>query len=136
MFGVTNFLHVPLCQYPAQPMLVLRGGCQYTNIDRVYTTLQLHQKLDVMPDDVMLVGYLKTRIGYDLKMYRWKMTSDWGTKAHSYAEPRSYVLGKHEWTIRNDKCNGGNSYTTKLKMTGCDQLSDFTCRDGLSLIHI
>ena len=86
--------------------------------------------MDEMPDDVMLVGWRNTRIKYNMRKYRWEMTSDWGTKAHSYADQRSYVLGIHEWTIRNDNCNGGNSYTTELKMTGCDQLSDFTCRDG------
>ena len=116
-----------VCQYPAQPIMYLRGGCPETYLDRKYIALQ-----ESVLDDVMWVGIYNTRIEYDLYNYQWRMEiSDWGVTAHSWAEHRSYILGKHNWTISNDYgCNGGNNYTTELKATGCNLFGDFTCDSG------
>ena len=116
-----------VCQYPAQPIMYLRGGCPETYLDRKYIALQ-----ESVLDDVMWVGIYNTRIEYDLNNYQWRMEiSDWGVTAHSRAEHRSYILGKHNWTIHNDyNCNGGNTYTTELKATGCNLFGDFTCDSG------
>ena len=70
------------------------------------------------------------------------------TTAVSMADKESYVLGKHNWTVRNDnqRCNpekSKDSYSTELKLTGCKQgfffamghmfedgESEFTCKNG------
>ena len=53
-------------------------------------------------------------------------------KAESRASKVSYVLGKHEWTVTNDvfSCSKGGSYTTHLKLSGCNPNGEFTCDDG------
>ena len=110
--------------------MYLRGGCPETDLDRKYTALQ-----QSVLDDVMWVGMYNTRIEYDLNKYQWRLTSDWSAGPDitglSRARHSSYILGKHSWTIRNDyNCNGGNTYTTELKATGCNLFGDFTCDSG------
>ena len=64
---------------------------------------------------------------------RWTLTDFKNkVKGSSGASHVSFVLGKHNWTIKGDpECNKNTKkrYTTELKMSGCDG-SSFTCYDG------
>ena len=44
----------------------------------------------------------------------------------------TYLLGKHEWSIKGDSgCKTkGEEYTVQLKLTGYDTTGQFTCDDG------
>ena len=83
--------------------------------------------------NVFLVGLKHSRIDYNKAGEKWVLTD---AKSSVVAEARaagemSYVLGKHEWIFTGDeyKCHGGETYTTILKLTGCN-LDEFTCNDG------
>ena len=45
----------------------------------------------------------------------------------SSASHASFILGKHNWTIKDHK--QGDNYVTELKMSGC-QKGEFTCNNG------
>ena len=76
----------------------------------------------------LLTDSRATRVEYDEKTGRVVTVS---VGAVSRATKVSYV-GKHNWTITGDtnECSEGDSYTTLLKLTGCNPEGDFTCDDG------
>ena len=51
--------------------------------------------------------------------------------ARSEASEKSFLLGRHDWTVYNDThaCSKGKPYTTQLKLTGCTE-EQYTCMDG------
>ena len=138
------------------PLLTLRGLCSATQgiLDRQYTPRQLPGN----PSDLFFLGKMTTQIRYNDSSSQWVLTdARVGVTGESEATKLSYLLGKHQWTMHNDTfCNDtlqrewtgqtmtthGNvtsfpntyktwySYTTQLKVTGCDQDSEFTCDDG------
>ena len=51
----------------------------------------------------------------------------------SKATHSSFIIGKHNWTVEGDSsCNGGRTYVTELKMSGCSE-NQFTCNNGQCL---
>ena len=136
------------CQYQQQPLLRLRGLCWELTLDTLYTPVQLPMD----PANMMLVGQTTSRIEYNASSSQWILTDAKSSViAKSRATKQSYVLGKHTWTIINDKspCNPlqkeeydlqdekwtedissfGQPYTLQLKLTGCRE-EEFTCADG------
>ena len=65
----------------------------------------------------------------------WKIKVDGllqNTTAISESSLESYVLGTHQWHIKEDntECSKkGEPYTRLLKLTGCRE-GEFTCSDG------
>ena len=142
------------CHHKQRSILVLRGLCSiyYTKslLDRLYTPVQLPGD----PTNALLVGRTHTRIEYNDTTSQWTMTdAKSSVSAVSEATKVSYVLGKHTWTVFQDKspCNPnqeeeyeedyegkwtkytsnlGRPYPTQLKLTGCGQEGEFTCDDG------
>jgi hypothetical protein len=117
------------CQYSQQPILLLRGLCQDSPFDNLYT----HKQLAESPRDMFLVGQMTTRIRYMDSSEQWFMTdAESSVQAESRATKVSYALGKHEWTVTNDvfSCSKGQPYTTLLKLSGCDHTGEFTCNHG------
>ena len=51
--------------------------------------------------------------------------------ARSRASQKSFVLGKHNWTVSGDnyQCSKDKEYDIELKLTGCKD-NEFTCNDG------
>ena len=78
-----------------------------------------------------LLGLAQTSIAYDVEEEMWMLhVIDSNVTGMSRATQRSFTMGKHNWTIKGDKgCNGGESYVTELKMSGCKK-GNFTCNDG------
>ena len=120
------------CQYRSPPILSLRGLCHttfsQTLLDNVYTPLHLAQD----PNSLLMMGLYTTRITYSDQTEQWILESRVsGVRASCNSSFGSYVLGKHTWTIENEPnaCNGGQPYTTQLKLTGCSD-GQFTCDDG------
>ena len=117
------------CSYPVQPILRLRGSCSSSSIDSLFSPKQLPDN----PGNMLIIGRATTRIEYKEEDSLWKLTDvSSPITALSKASKVSYVLGKHTWTITNDSyaCNEGRTYTTMLKLTGCNPDSEFTCDDG------
>ena len=117
------------CKYNKQPVLLLRGTCQYSYFDYKHTPKQLAGS----PEDVFLIGQLGTQIRYNESSKQWVMTDARASvMAKSQASKESYALGKQEWTVTNDvfACNKGEPYTTQFKLSGCNLEGEFTCNDG------
>ena len=116
------------CSYPTQPLLKLRGVCSSSSIDNLFLLKQLPTNTNFM----IILGQTTTRIDYNNTISRWILTDAvHGVTGSSRATKRSYLLGKHEWTISNDdyECGKGRQYTNMLKLTGCAE-DEFTCDDG------
>ena len=117
------------CSYPVKPLLRLRGLCPTT---RISDTLFSPRQLPDNPSNMIILGKGSTRIEFNNTDGRWMLT-DVKNKVSgtSTASERSYLLGKHNWTISNDhlECNEGLPYKTMLKLTGC-RSDEFTCDDG------
>ena len=124
------------CQYRQQPILILRGLCKnsgLTSPDDTLGTQYTPKQLAGSPKDVFLVGGFSTQIHYNDSSEQWVITDAASrVRAESRASRASYALGKHEWTITNDvfSCSKGVSYSTHLKLSGCNPLGEFTCSDG------
>ena len=122
------------CQYPQQPMLRLRGLCEGSAVNQLFTPKQLPYDPNETPMKVslILVGF-STQITYNKTGGQWKLTdAKSNVSAFSRAPKTSYVLGKHNWTVSNDvlQCGDGKPYNTALKLTGCKETGEFTCEDG------
>ena len=85
------------------------------------------------PKTLFFVGGMSSQIHYDGNSQKWVLT-DLVSKirAETKASKESFALGKQEWTITGDhsNCHEGMTYTTKLKLSGCNSLEHFTCDDG------
>ena len=122
------------CSYSSQPLFWLRGLCSPL-IDDLFSPKQLPGD----PGNMIILGQLTTRIEYNDTTSQWVLTdAKYEVTAMSRATKLSFLLGKHEWTISNDDyhCRKGKTYTTMLKLTGCNPESgvkesgEFTCDDG------
>ena len=124
------------CQYSHQPIILLRGLCPYSalkTVDEILGTKYTFKQMAQSPRDVFLVGGVTTQIHFNDSSQHWVMTDALSTvRAKSNAAKVSYVLGKHEWTVTNDalSCSKYASYTTLLKLSGCNPDGEFTCNDG------
>ena len=121
-----------LCQYHQSAFLRLRGLCPFSPLDRLFTPRQL----STSPNNLILLGLKSTKIqlnDYNSTTSLWTMTdAKTQVTAVSKASKVSYVLGKHTWTISNDvyDCGESRTYTSQLKLSGCDKDGEFTCDDG------
>ena len=116
-----------MCTQYTGSYLELKGLLPSSLIDRYY-------KLISDPKDMRMLKYQgleQTVITYDSKKEMWTLdTADSKVSGISKASHVSFTLGKHNWTITDDKgFNEGESYTRELKMSGC-QKGEFTCNDG------
>ena len=116
-----------MCAHKPRIYLELKGRCLGSSIDSYYkpiSDLKDSRKLK-------LQGLEGTSITYDKEENIWLLEmKDSNVTGTTSAPHASFTLGKHNWTIRGDKgCNGGESYVTELKMSGC-QRGNFTCNDG------
>ena len=116
------------CDRTQVPYLRLRGLCSQSTIrDTLYQFLT--NSTDI--ERLALVG-LHNWIEFDQKTMQWLLTdTESNVTAVSRAAHISFLLGRHNWTVRGDKgCSEeGREYTTELKMSGCQEGS-FTCNDG------
>ena len=124
----TSFAFCP-CERKPVPFLRLRGLCTKTSIQDT-----LYQPKNNLTDfgRIAFVG-IWTWIEYDQKTMKWFLTDkESNVSAFSRAAHNSFILGRHNWTIRGDLgCSEeGREYTTGLKMTGCQEKDNFTCNDG------
>ena len=118
------------CQYKRQPILLLRGLCQETLLDRLYTPKQ-HVQDWFSPPVVIIMGLTTSRIHYSDTSGHWELTvAESKVTAVSDTTKLSYALGLHKWTVKNDVCNNEKPYTVHLKLTGCSREGEFTCDNG------
>ena len=118
------------CQYEQQPVLRLRGLCEDSLI---YDYIFSPKQLPGFPLELVLQGGLSLRIRYNDSSSQWVLSDSLSSvTAVTRAAKKSYVLGKHEWTVTGDvyDCHKGEPYTTYLKMSGCNPWGEFTCNDG------
>ena len=118
------FIYCP-CSFTLRPLVTLRGLCSDSHLDLTYSP-----RNDLTTGFIYFYGSHKTIAKMDGK--KWKMLSAYyNTSATCDAEPDSFMLGKHSWTISSDseECYSGKVYTTDLKLTGCSD-GEFTCNDG------
>ena len=123
------------CQYQQQPIIWLRGLCKDSLIDVLDFT---PKQLPSFPLELFLIGSMSLSIRYNDSSSQWVLTDSLSNvTAVSGADKKSYVLGKHKWTVTGDvyDCHkdepmGGEPYTTYLKLSGCNPKGEFTCNDG------
>ena len=116
-----------MCIHEPSSYLELKGLCHGSLIDRFYKPVS-----DLTDSrELRLQGLKGTSMTYDNEKELWILDlRDSNLTGYSKATHATFTLGKHNWTIKGDKgCNGGQSYVTELKMSGCQQ-GDFTCSDG------
>ena len=140
------------CQYPAKANardwdgsgprthmldLIIRGACMNSYLmsewsEQLYRPRQLRSD----PGNMMFVGQYTNRIRYNESLSMWVLTDmKSGLVATTRASKMSHAIGKFEWTVTGDKIEGCSteSYTTMLKLTGCNldlDVPQFTCDDG------
>ena len=117
-----------MCAHEPHTVLKLRGLCSDSVIDVHYKPT--NKMSDIR--ELKLQGLTHTSIEFveDKKMWRLYVIDSNVTGMSSKASFASFTLGKHNWTISGDDgCSSGASYTTELKMSGCQE-GDFTCDDG------
>ena len=120
-----------ICDQKERTYLKLRGLCSKSGIDFLYLPSN-------NADDITKLVYWssdKSTISYDQSQKIWFLKTNSITSsvsASTEASHISYALGKHTWLIRNDsyECSKGQPYQLDLKLTGCNDLGEFTCDDG------
>ena len=114
------------CSHEKRQLLQLRGLCTGSFLETVF--IPRRSVGDVR--DLHYVGEQGTEISYDEEQKQWSLTKQ-KVAGHSISSKRSYVLGKHNWTIENDtyECNNGKPYSVQLKLTSCSD-GQFTCNSG------
>ena len=123
-----NWAHACMCERYPTPYLRLRGLCSKSSVQDT-----LYQPMNSLTDftRLTLVG-LRTSIEFDDKEMTWTLSDkESNVTGISGASHKSFTLGRHNWTIREDMgCSiEGKEYTTELKMSGCLE-GNFTCNDG------
>ena len=122
--------------YDRPPLLILWGveECSELRTKDFYSGLQYTPKQSILsPESVFYVGGMSTQIHYNDSSKMWILTEAVSkVKAATTASKESFALGKHSWTITgaNPSCHGEESYTTELKLSGCNWSEHFTCDDG------
>ncbi|XP_023323855.1 uncharacterized protein LOC111697908 [Eurytemora carolleeae] len=120
------------CKIPqtleAQISITLKGLCKTTRFD---TTFQV--KNDADSGYISYIGDKATTIKYDAKKRTWVMSNvnNPNIIATSTAALKTYVMGTHNWTIRNDiDCE--EEETTLLTLSTCKD-NEFACSNGLCI---
>ena len=111
------------------PLIRLRGLCPDTSLENWRYTVS---QSTIDPSNIIMVGYQSAKIEYNPLLSQWEYTDPrLNVTAWSRASQKSFVLGKHNWTISGDnyQCSEGKDYKIALKLTGCKE-SEFTCSDG------
>ena len=89
-----------VCKAETRPYLTLRGLCSNTDIDSLY--LPRNSKVENM--GVIFIGIKGTQIKYSLERDLWELTvAGSNITGTSDASQTSYILGKANWTIGNDR---------------------------------
>ena len=116
-----------MCSYIPIRYLKLRGLCPTSAMDVFYKPMNDWADIRVL----QLQGMKRSSIPYDAGKKMWSLNvAQSNVTATSKAPHASFTLGKHNWTLTGDDgCNGGKTYETELKMSGC-QNGEFTCNDG------
>ena len=114
-----------------ESVVKLRGFCKDSPIDTLFTLKQMPED----PDHMMLLGNHTTQIIYNKESKYWKLNDakyNVSAISRNSNSNTSSLLGKHNWTVSNDafECNEGQPYVRVLKLTSCNQTTDFTCDDG------
>ena len=155
VYGEWSFMAVA-CEYPTMPILRLRGLCKESNLDSIYTIMNVPNTKDIVWPwnangvdgvsifdsllGIVFVGEFATKIFFNPVTLEWNMRYTWqkygnptkdpyGT-AKSYQE--TFALGRHRWNISQEDrwChNDGSQWIADLKLTGCVD-GQFTCDDG------
>ena len=110
--------------------LQLRGLCLDSNIDKFYIPRNKPKsnKLQIIGFKNTIIEHMGVDLGWKLKVNGLLQN----TTAISESSLESYVLGTHQWQIKEDntECSKkGQPYTRLLKLTGCRE-GEFTCSDG------
>ena len=116
-----------ICTQEPEFHLELRGSFPSTTVDRYY-------KITNDQDDIRKMtfhGLEQTSITYDSVKEIWILSmSDTNISLTSSASHSSFILGKHNWTVKGSKdYKQGDQFVTELKMTSCRR-GDFTCNSG------
>ena len=146
------------CTAPSQPLLTLRGHCEESGIDQIYTPLNIKDSLDSTFDwnnhewpGLVYVGQKATKIFYNLsesgpgRYGTWTLSGthtgygySWDTHATSDLRGK-YGRGKNTWNMsavfycprwQMTKMEGDVWHgMVSLKLSGCFE-GQFTCDDG------
>ena len=126
----TYFLPSICRRQEGPPILRLRGLCQFTDIDTIYTPKNLG------PDgELVFVSYDHNLIQYDHSTSLWEIKrlnrNGNFTHAVSKAPLAGMAIGTSVWTVYNDSllCDNEREYEATLTLTGCSE-DEFTCREG------
>ena len=113
-----------MCTHKPYSSLEFKGLCPGTSIDVYF------KPISGVVDSRKLIfqGLDDTLITYNNVERVWILNvADSNVTGISKATHVSFILGKHNWTIKGDKdCHGEESYVAELKMSGC-QKGNFTC---------
>ena len=117
-----------LCQFETTPMLKLRGLCHASKIENTYILRNINET-------IVFLGLTGTAIRFQGTSIipKWTISVNLErTIATTAAVESSFLLGRQNWHIVSDspECHEGQSYSTQLKMSGCNSDGEFTCDDG------
>lgn len=115
------------CQYQHTPILRLLATCPGSVLDKEYIPKQLPNN-----PEIIILGKDHSKLQYDDTLGLWVLNdARFQVSATTEATRESYVLGKHNWTIKGDgkACGKGELYNIQMKLTGCSE-EEFTCDDG------
>ena len=123
------------CEYARDPVVTLRGLCPELYKERAVDSKFIPLQNRSYPRQLHWQGIRHSMLKLDAsdkKSRKWRMSSSVNqVGAISNAPLLSFGLGLHEWEVSGDTwCNESKSYKTWLKLTGCDQSTEFTCNDG------
>ena len=116
------------CQNEEQAVLIMRGLCEKTLLDKYYVIANEEQT-----GQLVLEGIKGTTLSFDKNGFSWRAAvigqkvSGAAIKSHT-----SFLLGSSSWTFYNDSpaCSQGEDvYNQLLKLSGCE-VGEFTCGDG------
>ena len=117
------------CSYDSPPLIHLRGFCPESLVEH-YRYTMTQSAAD--PSNIIIIGRHSARIQYNSSFSQWVYTDPrLNVAARLTANPSSFVLGKHSWTISGDRyqCSEGKEYKLEIKLTACNN-NEFTCDDG------
>jgi hypothetical protein len=112
------------------PILRLRGLCQFSDIDTVFTPKNMGEE-----GELVFISPRHNLLRFDHSATKWEVTrlSRKGnyTKAVTKALLTGMAIGTNIWTVHNDskRCSSDSQYDVTLTLTGCTD-DEFTCREG------
>ena len=126
------------CVFNEDPTFNIRGLCQAAEMDTQYRFAE-HQPMTEIDtahyswgkdDTRSYIGPRGWLISRDVSDKTWRMShKKYPDLLITMLDPDALPLGRHNWRIKNNVCNQGQTSAQVLLMSACQE-GEFTCDDG------